>query len=561
MADFEDKQRASITTTAAGNQAESNGHSSQAQDDDGDLSYEDRAAFAGVDPDEDDELVTTDELLQEPSSAKSRGAENSPVPRTLIVLGGVGVFALVVWLFSALFTGGGQQQVADTDEALPEETTDSFDDDDRLRAELALVEQGRDEPRSQIAETPEPPQEAEPSEETVEIEPTPEPPRRVVSSSSPPPPPAPAPVTAMPEPEPEIDPLDQWSRLSQLGATGQQVALVSQEIQDSQAQSDTASTISPAETNSRRSPQSAQPSSRFTSATIGDDPISRPEEPGASALMGTTPRSSRSSQFSQVQFVNSNQRVAQRQPRSSNRSPGTQGILQQRRVPLQQQQQQEPHIRQVRIGSSTEAEVTVPMIYAGGDGPSNGRSAVTLTRPLMDINGEVALPEGTILITELSSISPSNIVGLDVIAIVYEDRNGNVQQEEIESGVLEIRGEDNDALVAESETPGSDSFGDDLLVGLLGAAGRVGEYLISGNTSISTSSSSSGDFTSTSTSTTTNRDNNNVAAAALAGFFEPVAQRVSERSQSDNNDRQPYLEIEEGEDVSVYVRGRLEVAI
>ena len=238
-------------------------------------------------------------------------------------------------------------------------------------------------------------------------------------------------------------------------------------------------------------------------------------------------------------------------------SPGAAGILQQRPISTRQG----PQLRQVRIGSSAEGEVTVPMIYAGEGGPLNGRSAVTLTSPLMDIDGQVALPEGTILITQLRSVSASNIVGLDVVAIVYEDRTGQVRQEELQLGVLEIRGEDNEALIAESEDPGGSSLGSDLLSGLLSAAGRVGDYLISGDTSISTSSSSGGDITSTSTTTTTNRDNNNVAAAALAGFFNPVAERVSERSQSDDDDLEPYLEIEEGEDVSVYVVGLLEVAI
>jgi len=120
---------------------EANGHTTNGQGDD-EIPYEERAQFAGVEADDDDQLVTTDELIEAPSSAADRGVENSPLTRLSFVGSALGAIALIIWMFSGFFTGGNQQaQESEAESPLPAESASAFGEDDRMRAELALIEQ------------------------------------------------------------------------------------------------------------------------------------------------------------------------------------------------------------------------------------------------------------------------------------------------------------------------------------------------------------------------------------------------------------------------------------
>jgi ABC-type phosphate transport system substrate-binding protein len=75
-------------------------------------------------------------------------------------------------------------------------------------------------------------------------------------------------------------------------------------------------------------------------------------------------------------------------------------------------------------------------------------------------------------------------------------------------------------------------------------------------------SEAAGGTSSTSTTTTvTSGQDDDVVAAALEGFFTPVSERVAERfEQQSQNTSSPYLFVPEGQAVSVFVNGVLEVA-
>jgi hypothetical protein len=68
---------------------------------------------------------------------------------------------------------------------------------------------------------------------------------------------------------------------------------------------------------------------------------------------------------------------------------------------------------------SAPGTVIVPVVYAGGEVSGRGRFAIELTEPLRDIDGEVALAAGTVLITQLTEILDANILRQQVVAIVY----------------------------------------------------------------------------------------------------------------------------------------------
>ena len=525
-----------IETSPVAPDADPNGHPDAADDDE--IPYEERAQFAGVEAETDDELVTTDELLTPPSTAAGRGVEQSPLTRMAFVGSLLGAISLIIWLMSGLFTGT-QQQANDSqqDDLLPTESTQTFGEDDQMRAELALIEQERSQAEPQLAETPPPPSESEPTDEDEAPDPAPAPTPTVQSS---PPPAAPTPAapppspTVMPPTEPpeETDPLEQWSRLSKAGASGSNVALVPE------PEIDAPGTVVSQETTDMADSSDSDIVS-FPADTVGDDPVPLPNQGG----------------------------ITRRETQTASSSPGAQGIIQQRSIPSTRETSTETTNtnarQQVAIGSSTEGQVIVPVIYAGGEASAHGRFAIELVEPLTDINGDVALDAGTVLITQIAEVLDANILRQQVVAIVYRDANRQVRQEAISPGVLLVRGEDNRPLVAEVHNDGNDNdLGEDLLVGALSALGNIGAVVNAPDTLTTAVSEAAGNDTTTSTSTTvTSGQDDDVVAAALEGFFTPISERVAERfDPQQQSTASPYLLIPEGEEVSIFVNGWLEVA-
>ncbi|WP_204138781.1 hypothetical protein [Halomicronema sp. CCY15110] len=549
-----------IETAPVEADTEANGHATNGQGDD-EIPYEERAQFAGVEADDDDQLVTTDELIEAPSSAADRGVENSPLTRLAFVGSALGAIALIIWIFSGFFTGGNQQaQESEAESPLPAESASTFGEDDRMRAELALIEQARSQPEQRLAETPQRPTSETEEETPADTAPPTTTPTRV---SRPTPAPTPARPAATPPPEPAasrtvrpssvaaeaeaeaVDPLEQWSRLSEAGAAGAEVALVPEPEIDApiEAEAQTARATPISDRLESGSDSEALP---FPSATVGDDPVPLPDEGGIS-----------NKEAAPVAQRNSNAEV-----QLASSSPGAAGIIQQRPVTASEAAET-AQLQQVAIGESAPGTVIVPVVYAGGEVSARGRFAIELTEPLRDINGEVALAAGTVLITQLTEILDANILRQQVVAIVYRDDQGQVRQEALEPGVLMVRGEDNRPLVAQvrNDDSGSD-FGDDVLVGALSALGNIGAVLNAPDAVTTATSEAAGGTSSTSTTTTvTSGQDDDVVAAALEGFFTPVSERVAERfEQQSQNTSDPYLFVPEGQAVSVFVNGVLEVA-
>jgi len=552
-----------IETAPVEADAEANGHATTGQGDD-ELPYEERAQFAGVEADDDDELVTTDELIEAPSSAADRGVENSPLTRLAFVGSALGAIALIIWMFSGFFTGGNQQaQKSETESPLPAESANTFGEDDQMRAELALIEQARSQPEQRLAETPQRP--TSETEEETPAEPATSPTTPPTRVSRPTPAPTPTRPAATPPPEPaasptvrpssvtaeeEVDPLEQWARLSEAGAAGAEVALVPEpEIDEPAGDTEQQQPTRDNPNNSRRNPGSNSEALPFPAATVGDDPVPLPDEGGISNKEAAP--------------------VAQQNPNTevqlASSSPGASGIIQQRPVtPAATNEAAEPdQLQQVAIGESAPGTVIVPVVYAGGEVSGRGRFAIELTEPLRDINGEVALAAGTVLITQLTEILDANILRQQVVAIVYRDDQGQVRQEALEPGVLMVRGEDNRPLVAQVRNDdGGGDLGDDVLVGALSALGNIGAVLNAPDAVTTATSEAAGGTSSTSTTTTvTSGQDEDVVAAALEGFFTPISERVAERfEQQSQNPSSPYLFVPEGQAVSVFVNGVLEVA-
>ncbi|MCL1472074.1 TrbI/VirB10 family protein [Argonema antarcticum] len=239
---------------------------------------------------------------------------------------------------------------------------------------------------------------------------------------------------------------------------------------------------------------------------------------------------------------------------SSGMSAGEIGIL--NRTPINQNTNIDIATKEIAIGSSAKAKVIVPMIWdEAGQSPTGGRFAVQLTEDMKATDGAIALPSGTVLITEVNNVTRSNrLVSQSVVALVYPDDGGRIHQVPIPPGNLLIRGEDNQPLIAEGLFDrGSEIAKTDVLVGVLSSLGRVGEIINRPTQEVF--SQQSGVFGSTTVRTNSKR-RPSVLAAALEGFFTPTAERLRERSDRATQEllkRGNVAIVPEGTEVSVFV--------
>jgi hypothetical protein len=251
---------------------------------------------------------------------------------------------------------------------------------------------------------------------------------------------------------------------------------------------------------------------------------------------------------------------------SADMTPGMIGIL--NRTPASQLDQRTGSLSEVALGTSTRAKVILPMVWDEGSNNSTGgtasaqenRFAVELVEDMKATNGTVALPAGTVLVIRTSAVGRgNNLVSASAIAIVYRDRLGQIRQQTLPPDSLQIRGQDNRPLIAQKlNDVGPDIARQDLLTGLLSSLGRVGTIINQPRTQSSTTTSG-GNFNQ---SVITSSAEPQIWAAALEGFFNPVAERLSRRSDQTMQAllQRPNVQfVPEGTEVSVVVNSFLRV--
>jgi hypothetical protein len=426
--------------------------------DDSALSLEEQRRLAGAEP---IQLLDTKDLLQ--SEPQSRGIANAPLPRTMLVLASVGMFALLGLMLTFLFGLGRHKKVAEEVPMPPEPRSNQPSQADQMKTQLALIGQQQDTMPKPSAPEVMPPPKTKPA--VTQVPPRPVQPVSQPMRSAAPPIAAPA--------APEVDPNELWARLSTTASMSGQVPLA------------------------QRTPVSTmpQPAQLIASAQLG----------AGSLAQGRSP------------------------------TRGEQGILQQQRV----EQVQGTQSHTIPIGSFAKARVTVPMIW-GGEDSTLSRSAVELSEPLLDANGEEALPEGTTFVTEVTNIAANGLVEQTAIAALYQ-RNGEMVQEPLQPGVIVIRGKGNQPLIAEQVERGR---GLDLSRTLTSAIAGVSREL---GSSVVTSSDQDTAGT--------------IANGALDGFFGTAAGQLNRQTRDRRSGGStPIWTVEEGEQVSVVVNGFLEVA-
>lgn len=238
-------------------------------------------------------------------------------------------------------------------------------------------------------------------------------------------------------------------------------------------------------------------------------------------------------------------------------TPGMMGIL--NRTPVDLINANSENNKDVALGTSASAKVIMPMIWDEGGKNPNDRFAVELTKPLKATDGTVAFPAGTVVVAKTTSVSKSNLVSATGIALVYPNSQGTVKQETIPANTLLIRGGNKRPLIAQKlHDAGSDIAKQDLLVGLLSSLGRVGNIVNQPRTQSSTVVFG-GSFNQ---STVTTNADPQIWAAALEGFFDPLSDRLSRRSDQAVQEllQRPNIQyLPEGMEVSVVVNNFLKV--
>ncbi|MDZ8091496.1 MAG: TrbI/VirB10 family protein [Nostoc sp. DedQUE05] len=317
------------------------------------------------------------------------------------------------------------------------------------------------------------------------------------------------------QPESNVDPFQQWNQLASLG----QSQIGNYKVAETQ----------PEVAVNTQTPTALKPTARAS--------ISTPQDPGIqTVLIGSKSTDSK----------------------TDNLTPGMVGIL--NRTPASSADLNVNETKEVALGTSAQGRIIMPMIWdQEGNNPSD-RFAIELTKPLTATDGTVALPAGTVLVTKTVAVSKkNNLVSASAIALVYPDSQGTVKQETIPAETLLIRGRGQKPLIAKKlNDVGTDIAQQDLLVGLLSSLGKVGSIVNQPRTQSSTVVSS-GTFNQ---STITSNSNPQIWAAALEGFFSPISERMSKRSDQAVQEllQRPNIQfLPEGTEVSVVVNSFLKV--
>ncbi|MEA5472504.1 hypothetical protein [Spirulina sp. 06S082] len=207
-------------------------------------------------------------------------------------------------------------------------------------------------------------------------------------------------------------------------------------------------------------------------------------------------------------------------------SPGAQGILTRNRSTAANA----PTRRAIAFGKTAPATISVPLLWDEGSGEQlYNRFAVTLSQDVIATdNQSVALPKETVLVAEAQLVGKDNrFVQASAIAVIFKDSRGEIQQQSLPANAILIRGEEGDPLIAQEYFDrGSETAARDILTSVLSGIGRIGEVF----TEPERISTFSGSGSTSSSSTTIRSREPQIWSAVLDGFFNPLADRLSQRS-------------------------------
>lgn len=500
------------------------------------------ARLAGYNPAETEQLVESEyKLVQAQEGGDSRPKYENPLVRLATValpIGAIGGGVFGIWFLFMAPKGDKQPEVIASPTPTPTLATDN---EGALKSQLAFQDQ------QALVEKPEAKPKDRRSKEGKAVEQKPVRPRRIASVSEPetirstPPTrryssPAPIRVAAAPAvstPKQEaVDPFAQWNALAKLGQQGAENQATSESV---------AGNNEPTVSSDKRGQQ-------IPTVQVGMQPTEETSKESETTEPTDLPKFFKPPTF---QFPVDTQTIV-----ASAKPFGGLGLAEALTTEerILQADVETPQLSQpmrVAIGTTVPARVIVPMI-ASQETKGLGRFVVELTQDVPTTDSRIALPKGTLLITEITDVEKqTNLVNQSAVAIVYKDRLNKTQQQQIPAESLLVRGQDGEPLIAKSNTdPGGAIAGQDFLVSLLSGLGKIGEVVNrpqEDNTIIFDGVGSS----QVSRRTTREPD---LLAAALEGAFGVAADRLRQRSDKTTDEllsNPKVLVVKKGEEVSV----------
>lgn len=512
------------------------------------------ARLAGYNPAETEQLVESAyKLVQAQEGGDTRPKHENPLVRLATValpIGVIGGGAFGIWFLFMAPKGDKQPEVIASPTPTPTLATDN---EGTLKSQLAFQDQ------QALVEKTEAKPNSKRSKDAKEAERQSTRSRRVASVSEPETirstPPArryPTPITARsatpaaipPKPE-SVDPFARWTALAKLGQQGAEKQGTSEPTSEAVAASN-----KPTSNAGRNEQLIPTVQVGMQSATV--EPSEEPEITEPHVLPGLL-------QPPMFQFPTNTQTVVASAKPFGGLGFGDALTTEERILQADMAVAPASQLRRVAIGTMVSARVVVPMI-ASQDSKGLGRFVVELTQDVPAMDRSVALPKGTLLITEITNLEKqTHLVHQSAVAIVYKDRLGTTQQQQIPAESLLVRGRGGEPLIATSNSdPGGAIAGQDFLVSLLSGLGKIGEVVNrpqEDNTIILNGLSSS------QASRRTTREPN-LLAAALEGAFGVAADRLRQRSDKATEallSQPKVLVVKQGEEVSVVFNTFFEV--
>jgi hypothetical protein len=209
--------------------------------------------------------------------------------------------------------------------------------------------------------------------------------------------------------------------------------------------------------------------------------------------------------------------------------------------------------RKLQVGQHTEGRLITPIIWSSAatenrQQNSKQRLIVQLEQPLKNQQGEVLLKAGNQIIFELTNVQETGLVISEAIALIQDG-----VEYILPPGVLQIRGEEGDPLLAELKNNVAGEIASrDRKMFVFGALGKVGEILNRPDTTTNTTTTDSS-FSQTVISST---DEPNLWGAVLEGGFNPLTEQIKERNQQEIDEllNRPQLwYIPSGQRVQIFV--------
>ena len=205
-------------------------------------------------------------------------------------------------------------------------------------------------------------------------------------------------------------------------------------------------------------------------------------------------------------------------------------------------------------GTQSSGSLATPVIL---DSTADGNNLlVVLSDPLVDSQGQVAIPAGGELVVQVDTVSDNGLVQLSATQAIWNDQ-GQARELMLPQGVIQIRGQGGTPLQADAyDDIGPGIAAMDAGQFALGSLRRASELYTRPNTRVETGSGS--------TVVTTENPAPNVLAGVLEGGTDAILDTIAERNQRaivELEQRSRIAYIEAGRPVQVFVNQSMQMPI